>query len=134
MVFGASVRYGRYPRAARRWVTQHRAALAALPGAFFGVSLVAASTRPQDKDVAAGLTDAFLAQTGWSPALRTNFAGALRYPAYNPLTRLVMRRIARASGGSTDTRRGHDYTDWAAVYAFADAIAGLFEPPQSGAP
>ncbi len=134
VVFGASVRYGGFPKAARLWVTRHRAALNALPGAFFGVSLVAASTRPRDMGTAARLGDAFLAQTGWSPSLREDFGGALRYPAYNPLIRLVMRRIARSSGGSTDTSRGHDYTDWSAVDRYGDAVADLFEGADGGTP
>lgn len=134
VVFGAPVRYGRFPRAARHWVGAHRAALNALPGAFYGVSLVAGSARPQDAGVADRLRDDLLRQTGWTPALKTSFAGALRYPAYNPLIRWMMRRIAGKSGGSTDTSRGHDYTDWAAVDAFAGEIADRMAAPPAGQP
>src|SRR5690606_41877313 len=65
--------------------------------------------------------------TGWQPAEAVAFAGALRYSAYNLLLRWVMRRIARKAAahlpGATDTSRDHEYTDWAAVDAFADAFA-----------
>jgi menaquinone-dependent protoporphyrinogen oxidase len=50
-----------------------------------------------------------------------------------------MKRIARKSGGSTDTSRDHDYTDWAAldlfVQEFVEAIfpsALLRQPPRAG--
>jgi menaquinone-dependent protoporphyrinogen oxidase len=33
-----------------------------------------------------------------------------------------MRAIARHEGGSTDTTRDHEYTDWDAVTRFADEV------------
>lgn len=126
VVLGASLRYGRFPKVVRRWAKQHSQALAQLPGAFFAVSLAAASKRPEDAGAAERLRDDMIARTGWKPTLRASFAGALRYSAYGPLTRLIMRRIAGRSGGDTDLSRDHDYTDWAAVDAFADDIAALF--------
>jgi menaquinone-dependent protoporphyrinogen oxidase len=135
VILGAPVRYGRHSRALRRWVEHHRAALNALPSAFFSVSLVAASTRAEDQGAAADLMAGFLRATGWTPGLTHGFAGALRYRQYNPLVRLVMRRIARRSGGDTDTSVDHDYTDWAAVDAFADECAALIAAsPAPGKP
>lgn len=123
VVFGAPLRYGRFPKTARKWIARHATALERIPGAFFSVSLAAASTRPQDASAAERLRDAMLTDTGWQPTHRASFAGALRYTAYGPLLRMVMRRIARKSGGDTDTTRDHDYADWAAVDAFADDVA-----------
>ena len=47
-------------------------------------------------------------------------AGALRYTHYNWLKRWMMKRIVTKAGGNTDTSRDYEYTDWAAVRAFAD--------------
>ena len=63
--------------------------------------------------------EAFSARTGWHPGRAVSFAGALPYTRYNPLLRFVMKRISH----TTDTSRDHDFTDWKAVRAFADAIA-----------
>ena len=50
-------------------------------------------------------------------------AGALLYRQYRPAIRLLMRIISMMAGGSTDTSRDHEYTDWKAVSRFADEIA-----------
>ena len=50
-------------------------------------------------------------------------AGALTYPKYNPFVRFLMKRIARAEGGSTDTTRDHEFTDFAAVERFVERFA-----------
>ena len=46
---------------------------------------------------------------------------------YNPFLRFMMRLIASATGGSTDTSRDHEYTDWAAVDRFAGQQAMALE-------
>ena len=63
------------------------------------------------------------ADAGWHPERVVPVAGALRYSQYNFLVRFVMKRIARKSGGSTDTTRDHDYTDWAALDRFVSEFA-----------
>lgn len=125
VMIGAPVRYGHHSKALRRWVGRHRAILNALPSAFFSVSLVAASTRPKDRGTAQALIDGFERETGWTPGVTQSVAGALRYRQYNPLLRLLMRRIVRQGGGNTDTSVDHDLTDWTAVDAFADDWAEL---------
>jgi len=44
------------------------------------------------------------------------------YTKYNFLVRLVMKRIAREAGASTDTAHDHVYTDWAALDILADEL------------
>jgi menaquinone-dependent protoporphyrinogen oxidase len=39
-----------------------------------------------------------------------------------------MRAVARREGGSTDTTRDHEYTDWDAVNRFADQIVDAVRP------
>lgn len=129
VVLGSSVRYGGHAKVLKAWIGRHRGALGTLPGAFFSVSLVAASTRERDRGVAERLSADFLAAAGWRPDAVRCFGGALRYRQYGVLFRLMMRRIAAKSGGSTDTSQNHDYTDWGAVDAFAEEIAGRLQTP-----
>jgi len=51
-------------------------------------------------------------------------AGAILYTRYNWFICWAMKRIARKEGGSTDTTRDHDYTDWAQVTAYAQRLSG----------
>ena len=116
-VIGSRVELGRHARAIRRYVRRHRDALAQMPSAFFSVSMSAAGGG-RDPSI-----DGLVAETGWYPARAVSFAGALPYTRYNPILRFIMKRISAKAGHTTDTTRDHDFTDWAAVRAFADAIA-----------
>jgi menaquinone-dependent protoporphyrinogen oxidase len=127
VLVGASLHYGRHQRAVRRFVRDELDALAALPTGFFQVSLTSASDDPDARAAAAATVEAFVEKTGWHPDRIGLFGGALRYSQYGFLTRLVMRQIARAQGGETDTSRDHEYTDWAEVAAFADDFSAFVE-------
>ena len=72
--------------------------------------------------------DRFVADTGWHPQRLVPVAGALRYSQYNFAVRMLMKRIARESGGSTDTTRDHEYTDWTALEQFVDQFAAETAP------
>jgi menaquinone-dependent protoporphyrinogen oxidase len=115
-VLGSSVELGRHARAIRGYIRRHREALGRLPSAFFSVSMSAVDGHD---DSIAGLT----AATGWHPGRSTCFAGGLPYTRYNPLLRFIMKRISAKAGHTTDTTRDHDFTDWAAVRAFAGDLA-----------
>ncbi len=127
VLVGASLHYGRHQRPVRRFVREHRDALAARPTGFFQLSLSTASDDPETRAAAAGIVDEFVEETGWQPDRVGLFGGALRYSQYGFLTRLAMKRIAREEGGSTDTSRDHEYTDWAEVTAFARDVAAFVE-------
>ena len=74
------------------------------------------------------MIERFIVETGWYPTATKPVAGALTYTKYSFIMRLVMKRIARAARGSTDTRRDHVYTDWAALDRFvADFVSGALE-------
>ena len=70
--------------------------------------------------------DRFFAETGWHPQHVKPVAGALLYTQYNFLIRFVLKHIAKQAGGSTDTSRNHDYTDWIALDQFVAALAEEF--------
>jgi len=130
-ILAASVHLGRHEREMIRFVKQRRAELESLPTAFLSVTLSQAGVegRNQTPEIraqcAAGVQqviDRFLSETRWKPGYVNPVAGALPYSKYNPLVRFVMKRIARAEGGDTDTSRDYEYTDWAALDHFVDTF------------
>lgn len=127
VALGGAIHIGHHARSLRRYVEVHRDALAARPTAFFSVSLSAARDRPEARSAITAIADAFERDTGWQPDRRAFIAGALKYSEYGFFTRWIMKRIAAAEGGDTDTSRDYEYTDWAQVTAFADEIAALCE-------
>ena len=123
-----SAHTGHYEREVLDFVRRHRPALEAMPNAFLGLSLSQAGVQRKDATPAEHarfvadvdrLFDQFVADAGWRPRVRHDVAGALLYTRYHWPVRLILRRIARLSGGSTDTSRDHDYTDWNELDRFA---------------
>lgn len=137
VILVASVHIGDHEPEMIEFVKQHRAALASRPNAFLSVTLSEAGAERRDAmpeeharfeaDVRA-MIDRFVADTGWHPQRVVPVAGALRYSQYNFAVRMLMKRIARESGGSTDTTHDHEYTDWAALEHFVDRFASEIAP------
>lgn len=119
-IVGGSIHIGRYPSQLREFVTRHRDWLNRVPSAFFTVCLGIRSRHAAARDEARQFGERFIESTGWQPALVDTFAGAVKYTQYNFITRVMMKWISKREGGSTDTRRDHEYTDWDAVARFAD--------------
>ena len=61
----------------------------------------------------------------WRPTSTTRFAGALRYTAYDRVTRWIIKMISGSQGRPTDTTRDHEFTDWAGVDAYAHELVEL---------
>ena len=119
VIVAASLHAGRYQKAVGRWIRAHCAELGAKPTAFVSVSLAVASRRPQAiADVNAIITR-FVQEIGWKPTVTKAVAGALLYTKYNLFIRWLMKRMAAAEGGDTDTSRDYDYTDWNDLRDFA---------------
>lgn len=122
-VVGGSLHGGRHQRVLEQFVVREADALAARPAAFFSVSLAAASRNPAEVAAAQRIADRFVRDAGWTPERMACIAGRLAYTHYGFFTRWMMRRIAAREGGPTDTSRDHEFTDWAAVRAFARGVA-----------
>lgn len=118
-ILGASLHAGRHQPSAMAFARTHVRELNACPSMFFSVSLSAASKLPEERAAARKLAEQFAEQTYWRPRSITCIAGRLAYTQYGFAKRLVMRWIARRAGGSTDTSRDHEYTDWSAVERLA---------------
>lgn len=132
VVVAASVHAARHEPEMVHFVREHAAELERMPGAFISVTLSEAGAERADatpeehaKFVAdvRKLIDRFFMDTGWHPKRVKPVAGALLYTKYSFLLRFVMKRIAKAAGGSTDTSRDHVYTDWVALDRFVADLA-----------
>jgi menaquinone-dependent protoporphyrinogen oxidase len=124
VILASPIHVGRHARRIVSFARRHHRALGALPSAFVSVSLTqihAESPTADDeqrKRAQEGLSivlDRFIDDTGWRPRAIIRVAGALAYSRYNWFVRWMMRRIARAQGGSTDITHDHVYTSWAAL-------------------
>jgi menaquinone-dependent protoporphyrinogen oxidase len=136
-IVAASAHLGKHEREMVEFVRRHKGELESVPSVFVSVSLSEAgaedaSAPPERRAHAAAdvqrMIDDFLKETGWHPAKIKAVAGAILYTKYNFLVRFVMKRIARAAGGDTDTSRDHEYTDWAALDRLIDDL-GLEADP-----
>jgi menaquinone-dependent protoporphyrinogen oxidase len=140
-VLAASVHAGRHEREMIDLAKAHREWLQSMPNAFLTVTLSEAGVERKDASAqeharfvadVRTMIDRFVTDTGWHPERVVPVAGALRYSQYNFLVRLVMKRIARQAGGSTDTSRDHEYTDWRALDDFVAVFADEVKERGSG--
>jgi menaquinone-dependent protoporphyrinogen oxidase len=136
VVLGSRVQFGTHARPIIDYITANRAALAEIPSYFFSVSMSTAGAHVLDPE---GYLEKLFATTRWQPRQAVAIAGGLPYLRYGFLLRMVMKLISRRNGHATDTRRDHEYTDWAQVRRFAASIASdlvapsLFPTPLAGA-
>lgn len=128
-VVGASLHAGRHQRSVRAFVREHANALNAHPSAFFSVSLAAASPVTAEREEAARLAAALPARAGWHPAEIDCLAGRCAYTQYGWLTRLIMKRMSRRHGASTDTSRDYELTSWDDVARLADRVMRMIAAP-----
>ncbi len=126
IVVASCVRQGEYRRSVMRFAKHHRAALGAVPSVLLSVSMAAANVvnREDARRWLKGWVETFAEKTGWTPSHVEHVAGAQMFTRYDPITLWFMRRIALEQGYVTDTTRDHEYTDWAALAEFADALVG----------
>ncbi len=122
-ILAASIHMRKHQAAARAFVWRHVQELNGRPSAFVSVSLSAASQRFADREAVRTIAQQFVDQAGWRPSEVLCVAGRLAYTRYNWLVKLIMRRIAKSEGGSTDTSRDHEYTNWSDVEALAERMA-----------
>ena len=123
VMVGASLHAQRYQAAAASFVAAHADRLNAVPSAFIGVSLAAASSDAGEVAAARALADAFPPAHGWHADRVASVAGRLAYTRYNFIIKLLMKRIARKQGAPTDTRRDYEFTDWERIDQLAADFA-----------
>lgn len=119
VILAGSVHAGALQSTLRDFVKHNRDWLAACPTALLAVSLNAAMHDDESHAACRADTQKFLDDTGLAPGVVLHVAGALPYTQYDWFKRFAMKSIARKRGGDTDTSRDFEYTDWAALAAFA---------------
>lgn len=124
VMIGASVRYGRFSPVLSQFVAEHLEQLNQMSSAFFAVNLTARKPEKRSPQTNAYVRK-FLLSTPWQPALCAVFAGALRYPRYRWIDRVMIQLIMRMTGGETDTSKEVEYTDWQQVDRFTQDFAAL---------
>lgn len=124
VVIGASVRYGHFQRSLYKFTKQNVAQLNTMPSAFFSVNLTARKPEKRTPQTNA-YTRKFLLATPWQPKQCAVFAGALRYPRYGWLDKVMIKLIMKMTGGETDTSKEVEYTDWQDVTRFAKDFVRL---------
>ncbi len=124
IVVASCVRQGEYRRPVVRFARRYREVLNAVPSVLLSVSMAAANVvnRGDARRWLQQWVETFSEKTGWKPAHVEHVAGALPFTRYDPITKWFMRRIAIEQQYATDTTRDHEYTDWAALAAFADTL------------
>jgi menaquinone-dependent protoporphyrinogen oxidase len=124
VLIGASIRYGKHRPAVYELIRRHLDTLRRVPSAFFTVNVVA---RKPGKDTPEGnpYIKAFRRLSPWEPALLGVFAGKIEYARYRWADRNMIRFIMWLTKGPTDPRTSVEFTDWAAVDAFAGRFSRL---------
>ncbi len=122
-ILAGSLHMHAFQKALTGFAQTHAVALSTMPTLFLAVSLSAAG---DDADDHAGLRAchaAFVAQTGWTPGVTLDVAGAFRFAEYDFFRAWVMKRIAAGKGQPVDGRTNAEYTDWVALAAAVDRWA-----------
>jgi len=124
ILVGASVRYGNFRKNLLQFVNKHKVQLDLLPNAFFLVCLTA--RKPEKANPA---NNAYMAKFDqlslWRPRLKGVFAGSLLYSRYNWWQTLLIQLIMKITGGSTDSSKDIELTDWSQVAIFSRDFSDL---------
>lgn len=118
VIVGASIHIQKYQSAVEHYIRKNSEILNKKKSAFFSVCMAIASGIEEEQQAARKIAGDFLMHTGWKPSRHTTLAGALKYTQYDFFKRLIMKMIAKKEGGSTDTSRDHEYTNWEEVKKF----------------
>jgi menaquinone-dependent protoporphyrinogen oxidase len=121
-ILAGRVHAGTFPRKLERFAREQAAVLSAMPSAFVPVSMMAARSDEVSRKAASHYVHRFLEKTGWTPQAVQQTAGARRYSQHGRLTGWILRAVDKWAGFPGDTSRDHEWTDWPALAAFADAF------------
>ena len=127
VVIGSAIHYGHHAKQVREFVKDHRAILKTRHTAFFAVSLSAGGPS-RDLAVARSYLEEFAAETDWKSDQAASFAGAIQNSRYGIIKTLLVRLALRKAGAPESG--DHEYTDWKAVEAFAEAFGKRLANPK----
>ena len=119
VLIGSSIHIQKYHSSIKDYIMKNLDELNNKHSAFFSVCMAMASDIKEEHEEVKKIALEFMEKTGWKPDAISHMAGALKYTQYDYFKKLIMRMIAKKEGGSTDTAKDHEYTDWDAVRSFA---------------
>jgi len=114
-ILAASVHAHKYQHSLITFARDHHAKLNKMTSLFISVSLSAAGEDPDDRKGLADCTEAFKAETGWSPRQVLHVAGAFRFTKYDFFKSWVMRLIAKEKHVKVNPHEDLALTDWQAL-------------------
>ncbi len=112
VLIGTPIYMGRSDPSLVKWVRKNKTFLNSVTTGLYTVSLNAANLGLRAQTTNEMLIQDFTNKTGLVPAVSKSIAGALHYPAYNPIIRFLMRWISKSEGGPIDTKQEHELTNW----------------------
>ncbi|WP_159567438.1 menaquinone-dependent protoporphyrinogen IX dehydrogenase [Budvicia diplopodorum] len=124
VLVGASIRYGHFSKTFKAFIERNSETLNQMPTAFVSVSLIARKAEKQTPQTNS-YTHKYLLSTKWQPTICGVFAGALRYPRYTWLDRVMIQLIMKMTDGETDSSKEVEYTDWEQVKRFGSDFGRL---------
>lgn len=127
---GAAIRYGYFNKKIKAFINDNAEILNRNKTAFFSVTLIARKLEKRTPETNS-YTRKLLQSIAWKPSIAETFAGALHYPRYNWLDKMMIKLIMKMTGGETDTTQDIEYTDWQQVDAFADKLITLAKTEQN---
>jgi menaquinone-dependent protoporphyrinogen oxidase len=127
----AAVRYGDHLPTARAFLKAYARLAQRPPIALVSVNLTARKPNRQTAEACAYLKKSIKA-FDLAPVAARAFAGKVDYPRYRWGDRQMIRLIMLLTGGPTKGVEVIEYTDWADVDAFADALPAAFGLSDAG--
>jgi len=112
VILAASLHMHAYQRSLITFARDHHARLNVMASLFVSVSLSAAGEDPEDRKGLAACTEAFLAETRWTPRRTLHVAGAFRFTRYDFFKGWMMRLIALRKSVKVDANEDLELTDW----------------------
>ena len=122
VIIGAPVYAGNFSTAITQWATTFSATIDQKVCAVFTVSGNAGDKRPEARTADDVMLRKLIEACHLKPQYVASFGGAIHYRKYNLFLRWMMKRISKKAGGSTDTSRDHELTNWSDVDDFVHAI------------
>jgi menaquinone-dependent protoporphyrinogen oxidase len=124
ILVAASIRYGKFSLALRRFADSHADVLNRKNTAFLSVNLVARKAEKSSPETNS-YTRKFLRRSKWKPGLVCVVAGMLDYPRYGFWDRNIIRFIMKITGGPTDPKSTTEFTDWDKIRLFGEEFDRL---------
>ncbi len=125
LVLGASIRYGHFRKSVWSFIRDNKVRLDAMNTSFYGVNLTARKPEKSTPETNAYMKK-FVKLSPWEPGSMAVFAGALLYSRYNWWQTRIIQLIMKITGGSTDTSKDIEMTDWSKVDQYAQSLKKQF--------